>query len=58
MNYMGNSRKSKRKKKNKVIQIVVIIVALVISIYLIAQMNLPVLSNISGAVVSRSKCCS
>lgn len=55
MNYIGNSRKSKRRKTNKVIQVVVIIIAVVVSIYLLAQMNLPVLSNISGAVVSRSK---
>lgn len=58
MNYIGNSRKTKRKKNSKVIQVVVIIIAVVISIYLLAQMNLPVLSDISGAVVSRGKCCS
>lgn len=58
MNYIGNSRKEKRKKNNKIVQVTVIVVAVSVSIYLLAQMNLPVLSNISGAVVSRSKCCS
>ena len=56
MNYLGNSRKEKRKKKNKVIQVVIIIIAIIVSIYLLASMNLPILSNISGAVVNRSEC--
>lgn len=52
MNYIGNSRKEKRRKKNRVLQCAVIILAIGASIYLLAQMNLPILSNISGAVVS------
>lgn len=58
MNYIGNSRKTKRKKNNKVVQFAVVVVAVVVSIYLLAKMNLPVLSDISGVVVSRSRCCS
>lgn len=56
MNYLGNSRKEKRKKKNKIVQIAIIVVAIIVSIYLLASMNLPILSNISGAIVSRSRC--
>jgi len=56
MNYLGNSRKEKRKKKNKIVQIAIIVVAIIVSIYLLASMNLPILSNISGAIVNRSRC--
>lgn len=58
MNYIGNSRKLKRKKNSRIFQIVIIVIAVIISIYLLAQMKLPILSDISGAVVSRSKRCS
>lgn len=56
MNYIGNSRKEKRKKKNKIVQIVIIVIAIIVSIYLLANMNLPILSNISGAIVNRNPC--
>jgi len=53
MNYLGESRKQSRKKKGRTFQIILIIIAIITSIYLLANIDLPVLSNISGAIVSR-----
>ena len=53
MNYIGVSRKQKRKKKGKTIQVILIIIAIITSIYMLASIDLPVLSNISGAIVNR-----
>jgi len=53
MNYLGESRKQNRKKKSRTFQIILIIVAVITSIYLLANIDLPVFSNVSGAIVSR-----
>lgn len=55
MNYIGESRKYKRKKKGKTFQIILITIAILISVYMLASIELPVLSNISGALVSRHR---
>jgi len=55
MNYIGESRKHNRKKKGKSIQIVLIIIAIITSIYLLANIDLPILSNVSGAIVHRNR---
>lgn len=52
MNYLGESRKQSRKKKGRTFQVILIIIAIITSIYLLANIDLPVLSNISGAIVS------
>lgn len=51
MNYIGQSRKQNRKKKGKLLQIILIIIGIILSIYLLANINLPILSNISGSIV-------
>lgn len=50
MSYMG--RKSSRKKKSSIGQVILAIIAVIVIVYLLANINLPILSNISGAIVN------
>ncbi|MBR5227348.1 MAG: rod shape-determining protein MreC [Clostridia bacterium] len=52
MNYVMSSRKNNRKKKSKFFQIILVIVALILSIYLLASINFPIISEIAGFIVN------
>jgi len=53
MNYIRGTRKSRRKeKKNKIIIGIIMLACIIISIYLLAILNIPVLSNISSSIVT------
>jgi len=53
MNYIRDTRKHRRKeKKNKIIIGIIMLVCIIISIYLLAILKIPVLSNISSGIVT------
>jgi len=53
MNYIRGTRKSRRKeKKNKIIIGIIMLACIIISIYLLAILKIPVLSNISSSIVT------